>query len=41
MIKYFDFEKDIEKIDNEISSIDQTDISKKEKLDSLNLKKST
>ena len=40
MIKYFDFEKDIEKIDNEISSIDQTDISKKEKLDSLNLKKS-
>ena len=40
MIKYFDFEKDIEKIDNEISSIDQTDTSKKEKLDSLNLKKS-
>ena len=40
MIKYFDFEKDIEKIDNEINSIDQTDISKKEKLDSLNLKKS-
>ena len=40
MIKYFDFEKDIEKIDNEISSIDKTDISKKEKLDSLNLKKS-
>ncbi len=39
MIKYFDFEKDIEKIDNEISSIDKTDISKKEKLDSLNLKK--
>ena len=30
MIKYFDFEKDIEKIDNEISSIDQTDTSKKE-----------
>ena len=40
MIKYFDFEKDIEKIDNEISSIDQTDTSKKEKLDLLNLKKS-
>ena len=40
MIKYFDFEKDIKKIDNEISSIDQTDTSKKEKLDSLNLKKS-
>ena len=40
MIKYFDFEKDIEKIDNEIGSIDKTDTSKKEKLDLLNLKKS-
>ena len=39
MIKYFEFEKEIEKIDSDILSIDKNDIKNKDRLESLNKKK--
>ena len=39
MIKYFDFEKDIEKIDNDILSIDSNNMDTNSRLNSLNDKK--